>query len=71
MKKNNKENLTGWLFIYNEYDDLWMCTTRENSRLLYNDCRNSKVLKSKSIDTLIALIIKMKGKLNEDYLNKL
>ncbi len=62
------EYLDGWVFTYNPHIKQWMATTRENGVLLFNDHMNSLVLRSKSFETLRALIIKIKGKQNSRFL---
>ena len=63
------EKLQGWVFTYNSYSKVWMCATRENYSLLFNDFTNKKVLRSRNLNTLIELVIKTEG--NESKLKKL
>lgn len=65
------EHLNGWVFTYNPHIKQWMATTRENGVLLFNDHMNSAVLRSKSFETLQALIIKIKGRPNAKFLSSL
>lgn len=63
------EQLEGWLLTYNPHIGSWLAVTRDNANLLFNDHKNSEVLKSKSSDTIIELIIKTQGK--QDKINTL
>lgn len=55
------KTLTNWIFTYNDFTSQWQATTRDNYELLFNDRTNSKVLRSKDLDSLIALIRKTEG----------
>jgi hypothetical protein len=55
------KNVMGWVFTYNDYTKTWMAATRENAPLMFNDFNSDKVIKSKSIDTLIEILRKTKG----------
>jgi hypothetical protein len=55
------KNLTGWVFVYNEYTEYWQAARREDYNLLWNVISSDKVLKSKKIETLIEIIIKTEG----------
>ena len=55
------KRLANWVFIYNDFTSQWQATTRDNYSLLFNDSTNSKVLRSKDMDSLIALIRKTEG----------
>lgn len=53
----NKEHLYGWIFTYNPYLELYMATTREHSRELFNgdegnviSSKDQKDLEQKIID---------------------
>jgi hypothetical protein len=61
----NKENLYGWVFMYNPYKEQWMAATRDNYFLLTSDSDNKAVLKSSRIETLVELIAKTNGKESE------
>lgn len=63
--------LEGWIFTYNAIDKTFAATTRDNHRALFNDYKNPSVLRSRNINTLFSLIIKMKGKIKLEYLNTL
>lgn len=52
-------NLHGFLFTYNEYSQKWCAATRDNYAELFSGGDN--VIKSSSIETLIALINKFDG----------
>lgn len=59
--KETMKKLTNWVFTYNDFTSQWQATTRDNYSLLFNDSTNSKVLRSKDMDSLIALIRKTEG----------
>lgn len=57
--------VAGWMFMYNEFTGNWQAAKREDSSLLYNDIKSSKVLKSKNLDTLIDIIRRTGGNSKE------
>lgn len=62
-------NISGWVFIYNEFTKNWQAATRENIQMLFNDIMNEGVLKSKSFNTLIDIIRRTNG--NQEALKRL
>lgn len=59
------KNLTGWVFVYNEYTEYWQAARREDYNLLWNAMDSNKVLRSKKFETLIEIIIKTEGNLSK------
>ena len=65
FNKYNMRRVAGWMFMYNEFTGNWQAAKREDSSLLYNDIKSSKVLKSKNLDTLIDIIRRTGGNSKE------
>ena len=63
-----KQHLHDWVFHYNTYTGHWDATTRENYNALFNG-KNSGVLSSKDIWTLIEIINRTNG--NKSKIEKL
>jgi hypothetical protein len=63
MANSNKENLYGWVFVFNPYQDVWMAAKRENYIQLFSGAEKTSddVLKSKNIMTLVELISRTDG----------
>lgn len=55
-----KQHLHDWVFHYNTYTGNWDATTRSNYNALFNG-KNSEVLSSKDIWTLIEIINRTNG----------
>jgi len=57
------ENLYGWVFVFNPYTQLWNTAKREDYNLLFSATskNDSRVLKSKNIETLTSIILKTRG----------
>lgn len=55
------ENLHGWIFTYNQYENNWMAVKRDDFPLLFSDIKNKNILKSNKIETLIEIINKTNG----------
>jgi hypothetical protein len=70
MKENNY--LYDWIFRYNSYTKNWYATDRSNYNHLFSKENSEKVLKSSSIETLIEIISKIEGDINniDQILNK-
>lgn len=60
--------LQDWVFHWNEYTDRWEAVKRDHYTELWNG-DNGNVIRSKNVDTLIALIIKGDGDIEK--INKL
>lgn len=56
----NREQLYGWIFTFNPYQQLWFASKRENLNELFSGDEGN-ILKSSNIDTLQKLIIKTDG----------
>lgn len=54
------ERLDGWIFSYCSSSNLWRAVRRDDQFLLFNDVNNEKVLKSKTLNTLVEGIHKGK-----------
>lgn len=65
----DKANLYGWLFTFNHYTGLWNAAKREHLNEMFSNKESKKVISSKSIDTLISLIIKAEGEDIHGYVN--
>lgn len=59
------EHLHGWVFTYNSYENVWYATERDNYTELFSNRLNPKIIKGNNIDTLIGLIIRTKGNIEE------
>lgn len=70
---NNMNNnyLYNWLFHYNGYENLWYGFTQDEKDNYFNGTDN-KYLKSKNIETLMFIIVKAEGKLEnvKDFINE-
>jgi hypothetical protein len=64
----NNQELYGWVFTFNPYQQVWLAAKRENSNELFSG-NEGNVLKSSSINTLQQLIIKTDG--DEEKIKKL
>lgn len=63
------EQLYGWWFTYNPFTSQWNAAAGEDRNEIGNNYKSEKVIKSKDINTLIDLIIRTEGKIEE--MNKL
>ena len=70
MKDDNY--LYDWVFRYNKYTKNWCAANRDNYNDLFSKENSNNVLKSSSIETLIELIDKIEGDINniDSILNK-
>jgi hypothetical protein len=70
MNENNY--LYDWIFRYNEYTKNWCAVGRSNYGDLFSKEDSNRVLKSSSIETLIEVINKIEGDINniDSILNK-
>jgi hypothetical protein len=67
-----ENSLYDWIFRYNSYTNNWCATQRDNYHDLFSDVDSDEVLKSSSIETLIEIINKINGDINniKSILNK-
>lgn len=63
------DRLYQWWFTYNPMTQVWCACHNEYKNAVYNDHTSPNVIRSKSIDTLIELIIRTDGNIEE--MNKL
>ena len=57
------EKLYGWLFTYNPFNDVWVAYHSDSHIEVSNNYLSPLGIRSKDINTLIALIIKGNGNL--------
>lgn len=62
MEDNNY--LYNWVFRYNPYTKNWCATDRNNYNDLFSKESSDNVLKSSSIETLIEIVSKIEGDVN-------
>lgn len=58
------EFMHDWIFHYNVYNKQWAAIPKESYSEYWNDYKNSSVLRSKHLNTLISLLYKAKGDVN-------
>lgn len=66
MTNNTEYNLYGWLFTYNPHTKLWSAFKSEDKEAYFNNTKECKSrISSKTIDTLLYMIIKYNGNVEE------
>jgi len=67
-----ENSLYEWVFRYNNYTNNWCAVQRDNYQDLFSDVDSDNVLKSSSIETLIEIIKRINGDINnvKSILNK-
>ena len=65
MTNNTEQNLYGWLFTYNPHTKLWSAFKSEDKEAYFNNTECPSKITSKTIDTLLYMIIKTDGKPEE------
>jgi hypothetical protein len=56
--------LTDWVFHFNAHTEQWAAIPRETYNEYWNDYKNSGVLRSKTLNTLLDLLHKAKGSID-------
>jgi hypothetical protein len=66
MTNNTEHSLYGWLFTYNTYTSQWSAFKSDDKEAYFNNSEECKSkISSKTIDTLLYMIIKTNGKPEE------
>jgi hypothetical protein len=67
-----ENSLYDWIFRYNSYTNNWCAANRNDYNDLFSNVNSDRVLKSSSIETLVEIINKINGDINniESILNK-
>lgn len=61
--------LYDWIFRFNPMDDHWYAAKRDHHGDLFSNIKSENVLKSSSINTLIEIITKTEGNVNNIIVN--
>jgi len=62
--KQDLSYLQDWVFHYNSFTEQWAAIPRESYDQYWNDYKNTSVLRSKTLNTLLELLHKAKGSTN-------
>jgi predicted alternative tryptophan synthase beta-subunit len=62
--KQDLSYLQDWVFHFNSFTEQWAAIPRESYDQYWNDYKNTAVLRSKTLNTLLELLHKAKGSSN-------